>query len=263
MTLTEAPNLTAPAAMFGPLHAPSPLVLTCDHATNAIPPPLRASAADLPWLDTHWGYDLGAAALTKRLVTRLAAPAVASTSSRLVADPNRDPSRDHDWIPTHVEGHPLSFNQALDAPERARRRLTLHEPYHRAIDALLAMAREAHPSAPPVALLAVHSFTPEYPGSAPRPMHAGVMFDAHAPSAVAASSMAAALSALGIPTALNAPYSGLDGPFYAMQRHGPAHGLRYVQLEVRQDLLATDADLDAIADAVARAVTAAFDLPPR
>jgi predicted N-formylglutamate amidohydrolase len=248
----------SPFHVIGPLTQPSPLLLTCDHASNHLPPELSPSPDDLPWLDTHWGYDIGAATLTSHLSARLQVPAALSHFSRLVADPNRDPRLEHDWIPTQIEGQPLTFNQALSAEDRARRLLTLHEPYHRAITSLLDHLPPLAPSVRARTLLAVHSFTPNYPGASPRPMHAGVMFNHHPPSAAAAIRFAAALQRQGIPTALNEPYSGLLGTFYSVTRHGEAHDLIYLQLEVRQDLLGTPDAIAAIATPIAAAISAAL-----
>jgi predicted N-formylglutamate amidohydrolase len=59
----------------------------------------------------------------------------------------------------------------------------------------------------------------------------------------------------GFETELNAPYSGRDGMIYAARRHGLAHGLVYVELEVRQDLLATPSEAAAVADRLAVALS--------
>ena len=41
-----------------------PLVLSCEHASARIPPPLTTTASDREWLGTHWALDIGARAVT-------------------------------------------------------------------------------------------------------------------------------------------------------------------------------------------------------
>ena len=82
---------------------PSPLVLTCEHASAAFPPELAPSAGDTRWQGTHWAVDLGARALTLRVAALTGAPAVLSTASRLICDVNRAPDAP-DLIVDRLEG---------------------------------------------------------------------------------------------------------------------------------------------------------------
>ena len=109
----------------------------------------------------------------------------------------------------------------------------------------------------PVRLCSIHSFTPMYLGRA-RPMEVGVLFDAHDEHAWR---LEGALAEQGFEAVLNAPYSGHDGLIYAAQRHGRAHDLVYLELEVRQDLIDTTAKALATGRRIARAL-ATFAPPP-
>lgn len=225
---------------------PGAWLLTCEHASRRIPRPLRSTAADRPWLATHWGYDIGARAVVRTLARRWAAPAVLARFSRLVVDANREP--DHpDLVRGEVEGHALSFNRGLTGAEVGRRLATLHAPYHAEVDRLLAQLRAAG-RAP--LLLSVHSFTPAWEGRA-RPMEVGVLFDEHDDLAEEA---ARRLEAEGFVTARNAPYSGKAGLIYAPQRHGRMHAVPYLELELNQALIAAPAAARAVAVRVARAL---------
>ena len=64
-------------------------LIICDHASNAIPPGYGALGLPRGALDRHIAYDIGAAEVTRALAAQLGAPAVLSTYSRLVIDPNR------------------------------------------------------------------------------------------------------------------------------------------------------------------------------
>ena len=223
-----------------------PMVITCEHASNALPPPLSASASDRAWLETHWGHDIGAASVARRLADRSGSVAVLATFSRLVCDPNRDPGNPT-WIRTEIEGQPLSFNQGLDAAERTRREQLYQRPYHAAIDGLL---RARTPAGGDVLLFSVHSFTPEYQGE-DRSMELGLLFDRYAPIAARFEGY---LRDEGFATALNAPYSGMDGMIFAAQRHGVEHNVVYLELEIRQDLLVDESSALAVADRIGRAL---------
>ena len=55
-------------------------------------------------------------------------------------------------------------------------------------------------------------------------------------------------------TEANAPYSGKDGLIYSAARHGNAAGIPYLEIELRQDLIASERSARAIAGRVARAL---------
>lgn len=216
-----------------------PLVLTCEHASAALPPPLRASAQDRAWLATHWGVDIGAADVTRALSQALDAPAVLGVASRLVLDLNRSPDDPTLALPA-VEGVALGFNAGLDAAGRAERIAGLHVPYHDAVAATL-QGRLARPG--PVLLFSVHSFTPDYMGTI-RAVEMGVLFDAYEGLARV---LAESLSAEGWHTRLNEPWSGLEGLIYSANRHGRATGCPYLEIEIRQDLIDTPRKAEAVA----------------
>ncbi len=225
----------------------TPLLLTCEHASARLPSPLESSGDDRPWMQTHWAWDLGAEALCRELSERLGGRAVAARFSRLVCDANR-PCEHPDWIRESVEGHALSFNRGLTSGERARRRETCWVPYHRAIDEQLRAER-------PALMVAMHSFTPVWKGRG-RPMEIGVLYDDHEPLALA---LADALSRAGSTVALNAPYSGFDGLMYAASRHGKAHKVPYLELEIRQDRLADPAGIAQLGQRIAGALAGLLD----
>ncbi|MEZ5916557.1 MAG: N-formylglutamate amidohydrolase [Parvularculaceae bacterium] len=76
----------------------APVVVFCDHATNAIPPDLDGLRLPEDILETHIGWDIGAAAVAERIARALQATLAACNFSRLIVDPNRDP-KSADFIP--------------------------------------------------------------------------------------------------------------------------------------------------------------------
>ncbi len=65
------------------------VLILCDHASNALPPDYGDLGLPPEQFERHIAYDIGAAAMTRRLAARFGAPAVMTTFSRLLIDPNR------------------------------------------------------------------------------------------------------------------------------------------------------------------------------
>ncbi len=203
---------------------PGPVLYTCEHASNRVPRPFRPRPADRRLLAQHWGYDIGAANVTRSLARRGPGIAVLSRWSRLLLDPNRAPDDPTAVLRDTHDGAPR-FNRVVDLPARVAR---FHAPFHAAVDAALAAHR-------PRWIWSIHSFTPTFAGVA-RPMEAGVLFDAHDD---VCARLCDAMNRRGLKTELNAPYSGKAGLIYSANRHGQRHDLPYLEIEVRQDLIAS------------------------
>ena len=200
------------------------VLLTSEHAGEALPEGVDWPAQD-EWLrGTHWAVDLGAAALTRELSAAMDAPAILARYSRLWADANRP--HDSDTLFRELaEGRPVALNQSLSPAERTRRLEHCYAPYHAAVRETLAASAAR-------VVFAIHSFTPVYEGER-RSLALGVLFDREEELAC---EVARALEALGQPVALNEPYSGRLGLIYSASVHAEAHGCRALELEVRQDL---------------------------
>lgn len=234
-------------SICGVRSANAKLLITCEHASPQVPPPLQTTAEDRQWLQTHHGHDIGAADVVRELASATGSIGILAGFSRLVCDANR-PVSSPEWIYPHVEDHLLSFNQQLDPGEVARRRRTYYDPYHEAVDSQLLQHLAGGTE---VLLLAVHSFTPRL-GDEVRQMKTGVLFDQH-------ESLASRLARLideqtGFCTALNQPYSGFDGMIYSVWRHGQDHGVPYLEVEIRQDLIDSVDGARAMAGALAAAL---------
>lgn len=219
------------------------VLLTCEHASNALPDPWCWHEHDHWVVDTHWAWDPGAAALTRHLAAQLLAPAILATFSRLLIDVNRPVEHD-DLHRAEADGSPIRLNHQLSHDERQARIRRFHEPYHDAIDRTLG----AHPRA---MVLSMHSFTPVYQGGAPRTMEIGVLFDRDEPLA---NRIAASLDQQGWAVALNEPYSGRGGLMYSADRHATQHGRHAIELEIRQDLAGDPSRHAAIVAAIRRAL---------
>lgn len=224
----------------------APILLTCEHASNFVPPAYGDLGISADLLSDHVAWDIGALGLARALSQALDAPLIAAPVSRLLCDVNRALDA-HDLIPTHAEGAPIPANIDVDPDERARRIAAFHDPFHEAVSRHLAQAQAAK------ALVAVHSFTPVLFGRR-RPWHAGML---HGPDARLADPMIEALAAEpGLVIGRNEPYAPEQGVFYSMDRH--AGGRATVMIEVRNDLIRDAAGQALWARRLAGAIAAAL-----
>ena len=67
----------------------APVLVTCDHASRAVPRALQNLGLDDAALALHIGWDIGAAEVSRGLARTLDAPAILAGYSRLVIDCNR------------------------------------------------------------------------------------------------------------------------------------------------------------------------------
>ena len=214
----------------------APVVLACDHASNAVPAALDGLGLDRAALERHIAWDRGAAAVTRLLADRLDSPAVLAGYSRLVIDCNRRLGHETS-IPVESDGTTVPGNTDLPPGAAADRAAAIFHPYHRAIGKTLAGIRAR--GATPV-LLAIHSFTPSLGGVA-RPWHFGVLWDRDPRIPVP---LLRALGAFdGLVVGDNRPYSGRLQYGYTTHAHGAAAGLPHALIEIREDLLRDPADL--------------------
>ena len=205
-------------------------VLTCDHASNRVPPSVGGGDLGLPPEDMarHIAWDVGAAGTVRALAPRLDAPAILSDFSRLVIDPNRGED-DPTLLMRLYDGTIIPANRHADAAERARRLDAFHRPYHAALEGLLA-------ARPDAAICSVHSFTPQLRGRPPRPWQVGVLFasDRRLSDPFIARLRAEPDLCVGV----NEPYTGAL-PGDAMDRHALSTGRPHVLIELRNDLIST------------------------
>jgi len=223
--------------------AAASLILLCDHASNRVPDEFGDLGLPHAELSRHIAYDPGAAGVTRALAERIAAPAIMSTFSRLVIDPNRG-VEDPTLIMQLSDGAVVPGNAAVDMTERRRRIAAFHQPYHEAIAAEID-GRLAVGIVP--ALVSVHSFTPVWRGRI-RPWQIGILWDSD--KRLAAPLIAGLAADPALTVGDNEPYSGaLRGD--TLYRHGTRRGLAHALIELRQDLIADDAGVESWADRLA------------
>jgi predicted N-formylglutamate amidohydrolase len=221
----------------------SGLILICDHAENRLPARYGTLGLGADALARHIAWDPGARDVTLELARRLHAPAVLSRFSRLLIDPNR--GRDDPTLIMRISDRAVvPGNARIDQPEREEREARYYRPYDdaigRAVEAALATGTVP-------AIVSIHSFTPVWRGRG-RPWQVGVLWDAD--PRLAQPLIESLRSDDELVVGDNEPYSGaLVGD--TLYRHATRRGLAHALIELRQDLIADEAGVEAWAGRLA------------
>jgi predicted N-formylglutamate amidohydrolase len=209
------------------------LLVICDHASNAIPPDLHGLGLSTADLQRHIAWDIGAARVSALLAARFKLPAILAGVSRLVIDCNRDPA-DPASIPSEVDRTPIPGNAHLTVWDRAERMSRWFVPYHNAIEAMMTAALA---SARDPVVLSVHSMAPELGGQL---RTWPVALSSHEDKRLATPMLAALRKRVGFLVGDNQPYALDPAEDYTVPVHAMRRGLRHLQVEFRQDLIASD-----------------------
>lgn len=209
-----------------------PVVLICEHASNAIPPDFAGLGLDDDARRSHIAWDPGARDLSGMLSEALDAPLICGRVSRLVYDCNRPPDAPS-AMPERSEDTEIPGNATISEADRNARITHIYDPFRKAVqDVLSARMAAGHPTA----IVTIHSFTPVYFGK-PRAVEIGVLHDDDRTLADAMLSRAGIVSPRDVQR--NAPYGPQDGVTHSLRIYGLANALPNVMIEVRNDLLAS------------------------
>ncbi|MDE1895941.1 MAG: N-formylglutamate amidohydrolase [Rhodospirillales bacterium] len=216
-------------------------LLTADHAGRLIPRALGDMGVPEAEMERHIAWDIGIAGVTRRLSAALDATAILQNYSRLVIDCNRNPG----WasaFPEMSEATLIPGNKGLDEVAKAARRAAIFDPYHGEINRLVT-ERAA------IVYVAMHSFTPVYLAEA-RPMQVAVLYNRNPRLSNILADMLRAEG--GLVVGENAPYRVSDETDYGVPVHAERNGLDYLEIEIRQDLIAQEAGQEEWAERLAR-----------
>jgi predicted N-formylglutamate amidohydrolase len=230
----------------------SQIVVICDHATNTVPDfvsdgNLGISPCDM---SRHIAYDVGALGVSKRLARQLNAPLIYSNFSRLVIDPNRGED-DPTLVMQLYDGSIIPANRAITDAEKKQRLENCYRPYHAALNTLLADRDN------PI-IISIHTFTKQLNGYGPRPWHVGILY---ANDERLAQPLIRHLREVpNLCVGDNQPYSGnLKGD--TMETHALQKGRIHALIEIRNDLIETEADQYTWADRLAPHIAQAIEAP--
>lgn len=206
---------------------PGGVVCVADHASNHVPDGIELGI-DKALLSDHIALDIGVEGIADRLSRRHAIPAHIATVSRLVCDLHRKED-EAAVVPTSSDGHLVPGNIGADVERRLSQ---FHRPYHAAMADFIADTK-------PRLILALHSFTPSLKtGGDERPWEVALLYNQDDRAARHAMRL---FGELGFNVGENQPYSGKQLNA-TMDRHAEAAGIPYCTVEIRQDLIATEAD---------------------
>ncbi|MGH1367952.1 MAG: N-formylglutamate amidohydrolase [Maritimibacter sp.] len=207
-------------------------LITCDHATNTVPGFVNGGDLGISNEDMarHIAFDPGAAGVSLALGALLDGPVVLSNFSRLVIDPNRGED-DPTLLMKLYDGTLIPANRHADEAERERRLKLCYRPYHDAVTRMAARRSNT-------VYVAIHSYTPQLKGRDPRPWHIGILYGQDERFAVPLTRRLENEADLCVGE--NEPYGGhLEGD--SVDRHAIKPGRPNVLIELRNDLIQTDA----------------------
>ncbi|MEO0544211.1 MAG: N-formylglutamate amidohydrolase [Pseudomonadota bacterium] len=210
------------------------IVLICEHASNRVPDRFSRLGLDDAALQAHIAWDPGAFETAHRMSEILDAPLVYSTVSRLVYDCNRPPEATS-AIPEKSETTDIPGNRNLSA-EAWQQRV---DAYYKPFEALVNNVIENRPN--DTVLVTIHSFTPNYFGKK-RDVEIGILHDRDRRLADAILDIADEEH-----IARNEPYGPEDGVTHTLKHHALSRDLLNVMIEVRNDLITTPRQCEAMA----------------
>jgi predicted N-formylglutamate amidohydrolase len=231
------------------------LLVTCEHASPAVPKELGDLGLSRAVLRSHRGWDPGALGIAEAIARAFAVPLHVGQWSRLVADLNR--SEDHARVvAARVDGELVPGNQ-LDKAALAQRLARFWRPYRQQAEtAITAAARRSR-----VLHLSVHSFTPQL-GGVVRKNDIGLLCDPQRPLEVAfCESLKTQLVARGLSVRRNFPYFGdTDGFTTHLRARLPVRSYLGIEIECNQRLVSALAGERKVAAALVAALQA-LELP--
>lgn len=209
-------------------------VVSCEHASNAVPAELRDLGLPSRVLQQHVAWDPGALPVAAMLARSLDADLHRGRWSRLVADLNRSEAHAR-VVPRRTAGAPIPGN-ALDARGRAARLARYWRPYR------LEVAKAVADAVADGACLhfSVHSFVERLNG-VERTNDFGILYDPRRSREVAfARALQRALQARGCSARRNFPYFGhTDGlTSHLRTRHAATRYLGF-EIELNQRIART------------------------
>lgn len=204
-------------------------VLTCEHASARIPDELRPAFESQLW-EQHQIYDLGAAQLSQRLADKFEVALISGTFSRLVMDLNR--SRHHRQLSQLITGRQTELWQSWLC--------NYYDPFRQQVQNLIA-------ERPQCIHLSIHSFTRQL-GGRTRNADIGILYDPKRSfEAAFARELIHCLKNQQYRVRANYPYRGTaDGHTTQLRKLFPEQQYIGIEIEVCNDILASNAGLDAI-----------------
>lgn len=226
----------------------SAVLLVCEHASKNIPSSLNNLSLDEATANSHVAWDPGALAVARHLSNSLDATLISARFSRLVYDCNRPPEAPG-AMPAKSEVFVIAGNQNLSEADKAAREVEIYIPFTNAITDTIAARKAAGRG---TIMVTIHSFTPTFFGE-PRKIGLGILHDT---DATLADAMLTQPSTMNMQR--NQPYGPEDGVTHTLKLHALPNGLLNVMIEIRNDLIANEADQLKVANELSDMITNAL-----
>jgi predicted N-formylglutamate amidohydrolase len=228
----------------------SPVMLLCEHAGNTLPGSKNQLGLQPQQLTEHIAWDIGAAAVARKVAAALDAPLLLQRYSRLLIDCNRPPESDES-IPEYSDSIAIPGNQNLTSQDRQARQQEIFYPLDNAINETLQQHTRT-------AAFSIHSFTPQMQGQPSRPWHCGMLTRT---STDTARSMIDHLQKIkpSLTLALNEPYCIDDETDWFIPRYAEPHGLAHCLIEIRNDQILTEDGVNTWSELISMAINAVMD----
>ncbi|MBL4805860.1 MAG: N-formylglutamate amidohydrolase [Rhodobacteraceae bacterium] len=223
----------------------SRVLLVCEHASNAIPAEYNGLGLSDAEINSHIAWDPGALAVSNYLSDALDATLIAQNVSRLVYDCNRPPESEQ-AMRTTSEIYRIPGNENLTDAQKQARVDTVYTPFRNAIRQTIDQ-RDA-----PV-IITIHTFTPIYHGKM-RDVEIGILHDSD--TRIADAMLAQKTTAYNVQR--NQPYAPEDGVTHTLVDQAISRNLANVMIEIRNDLVQTDATQRAVAKWLAENIKTAL-----
>jgi len=205
------------------------LIVTCEHAGNQVPEQylhIFSNIKDI--LESHRGYDPGAAEIARFLATEYSAPLFLCETTRLLIEPNRS-----------LDNHQLysEYSQGLFETDHDLILQRYYYPHRNSVEDVISKLTK------PVLHLSVHTFTPVLNGMQ-RSVDVGLLFD---PARKAETDFCGRLMDAmeqmlpGLRIEFNEPYKGTDDGFttYLRTKFDDEDYLG-IEIEINQKFLGTE-----------------------
>ena len=216
--------------------SPSDLLFVSDHADRVFPRKLGTLGLDDAELGRHIAYDIGIYGVTTRIARALSATYIFQRYSRLVIDCNRKPGKPQS-VMTESDCTQIPGNASLTRDDIAAREREILWPYQTRIEAELARRAAAGRR---TVIFAMHSCTDRLRSNGVhRPWEISVI--ASRDWRLGTPLVELLRAETGFCVGVNEPYNVNLETDFTVPVHCEGKGNPYVEIEIRQDLIADEA----------------------
>lgn len=238
-------------------HASDRFLVTCEHASNAIPSQYDKLGVPGGVLRSHVAWDPGAREVASILSHRLGCQQYVGRYSRLLIDLNRS-RRNPTLIPRELFGVKIPGNRRLTRKEREARIAKYYQPYREFVERA---ARQCIERAGSCIHLSVHTFAPELDGEV-RNADVGLLYDpARKLERTFAARLGEHLERHDFTVRMNYPYRGTaDGLTAHLRRKLPKMRYLGIELEINQKVVSTNREIWRVGRILAEGVAAIVEI---